>query len=147
LHGKTLTRSETARALGVDLARLEHALEDSTQASGQLTRTGLRADQAAAALQALTDGKRVSVINAPAGSGKTRTLAEAGRAWAAAGLGPVIDITPSQAARNTLAGGVPESYNSAQFLGHLPGRRGARGPGPDTPGHAAAHRRGLDDHQ
>jgi ATP-dependent exoDNAse (exonuclease V) beta subunit len=57
----------------------------------------------------LTDGRRVSVINAPAGSGKTRVLAEAARAWTAAGLGPVIGITPSQSARNTLAAGVPVS--------------------------------------
>ena len=83
----------------------------------------------------LTDGRRVSVINAPAGSGKTWVLAAAGRAWAAAGLGRVIGITPSQSARNTLAAGVPESYNTAQFLGHLPGRRGARGPVPLRPGH------------
>ena len=68
------------------------------------------------------------MINAPAGSGKTWVLAAAGRAWAAAGLGRVIGITPSQSARNTLAAGVPECYNAAQFLGHLPGRRGARGP-------------------
>jgi hypothetical protein len=46
----------------------------------------------------------------------------------------VIGITPSQSARNTLAAGVPVSYNSAQFLGHLPGRRGARGPVPIGPG-------------
>ena len=85
-------------------------------------------DQAAAALSVLTDGRRVSVINAPAGSGKTWVLAAAGQAWAAAGLGRVVGITPSQSARNTLAAGVPESYNTAQFLGHLPGRRGARGP-------------------
>ena len=85
-------------------------------------------DQAAAALSVLTDGKRVSVLNAPAGSGKTWVLAAAGTAWAAAGLGRVIGITPSQSARNTLAAGVPESYNCAQFLGHLPGQRGARGP-------------------
>ena len=47
----------------------------------------------------------------------------------------MIGITPSQSARNTLAAGVPVSYNAAQFLGHLPGRRGARGPvriGPGT---------------
>ena len=92
------------------------------------TRTGLRTDQAAAALAVLTDGRRVSVINAPAGSGKTWVLAAAGRAWAAAGLGRVVGITPSQSARNTLAAGVPECCNAAQFLGHLPGRRGARGP-------------------
>ena len=82
----------------------------------------------------LTDGRRVSVINAPAGSGKTWVLAAAGQAWAAAGLGRVIGITPSQSARNTLAAGVPESYNTAQFLGHLPGQRGARGPVPLRPG-------------
>ena len=105
-----------------------------TDTHDQRTRTGLREDQAAAALSVLTDGKRVSVINAPAGSGKTRVLAEAARAWTAAGLGPVIGITPSQSARNTLAAGVPVSYNSAQFLGHLPGRRGARGPIPISPG-------------
>ena len=82
----------------------------------------------------LTDGRRVSVINAPAGSGKTRVLAELRRAWGAAGLGPVIGITASQSARNTLAAGIPESYNTAQFLGHLPGQRGARGPLPIGPG-------------
>jgi ATP-dependent exoDNAse (exonuclease V) alpha subunit len=108
------------------------ALTDS--APEALTRTGPREDQAAAALSVLTDGRRVSVINAPAGSGKTRVLAEAGKAWAAAGLGRVIGITPSQSARNTLAAGVAESYNSAQFLGHLPGQRGARGPIPTCPG-------------
>ena len=59
---------------------------------------------------------------------------EAARIWAATGLGPVIGITPSQSARNTLAAGVPVSYNAAQFLGHLPGRRGARGPVPIGPG-------------
>ena len=80
------------------------------------------------------------MINAPAGSGKTRVLAETARAWAAAGLGPVIGITPSQSARNTLAAGVPVSYNTAQFLGHLPGRRGARGPVPIGPGTAAGDR-------
>ena len=127
-----MTRADAARALGADLAQLEAALagraHDAHDAPGPRTRTGLREDQAAAALSVLTDGRRVSVINAPAGSGKTWVLAAAGKAWAAAGLGRVIGITPSQSARNTLAAGVPESYNSAQFLGHLPGQRGARGP-------------------
>jgi hypothetical protein len=101
---------------------------------GQRTGSGLREDQAAAALSVLTDGRRVSAINAPAGAGKTRLLGEVAKAWAAAGLGPVIGITASQSARNTLAAGVARSYNSAQFLGHLPGRRGARGPAPIRPG-------------
>ena len=139
-----MTRADAARALGADLAQLEAALagrapdahdpRGAQDAPGPRTRTGLREDQAAAALAVLTDGRRVSVINAPAGSGKTWVLAAAGRAWAAAGLGRVIGITPSQSARNTLAAGVPESYNTAQFLGHLPGQRGARGPVQLRPG-------------
>ena len=130
-----MDRAEAARALGADLAQLDAALADgAADTHGARTRTGLRADQAAAALSLLTDGRRVSVLNAPAGSGKTWVLTAAGRAWAAAGLGRVIGITPSQSARNTLAAGVPECYNIAQFLGHLPGRRGARGPVQLQPG-------------
>ena len=127
-----MDRAAAARLLGADLAQLEAALtghaQDAPGAQDRRTGTGLRVDQAAAALSVLTDGRRVSVINAPAGSGKTWVLAAAGQAWAAAGLGRVVGITPSQSARNTLAAGVPECYNTAQFLGHLPGRRGARGP-------------------
>ena len=55
-----------------------------------------------------------------AGTGKTYVLAQAGQPWTAAGLGQVIGITASQSARNTLAAGVPVSYNAALFLGHLP---------------------------
>ena len=124
-----LTRTQAAHALGADPKHLEDALAGRAHdTQDQRTQTGLREDQAAAALSVLTDGRRVSVINAPPGSGKTCVLAEVGRAWTAAGLGQVIGITASQSARNTLAAGVPESYNAAQFLGHLPGRRGARGP-------------------
>jgi len=124
-----LTHAQAARVLGADPAQLTDALTGHAHdAPAPRTQTGLRADQAAAALSALTDGRRVSVINAPAGAGKTHVLTQAGQAWTAAELGPVIGITASQSARNTLAAGVPVSYNAAQFLGHLPGRRGARGP-------------------
>jgi hypothetical protein len=130
-----LTRADAARALGAESERLEHALAGRAHdAQGGPTQTGLREDQAAAMLSVLTDGKRVSVINAPAGSGKTHVLAELARAWESAGLGPVVGITPSQSARNTLAAGVPVSFNTAQFLGHLPGQRGARGPVAIAPG-------------
>jgi conjugative relaxase-like TrwC/TraI family protein len=128
-----MIRAAAAQALGADLQQLEDALAGRT-GDARRTGTGLREDQAAAALAVLADGRRVSVINAPAGSGKTRVLAEIAKAWTAAGLGPVIGITASQSARNTLAAGVAESYNSAQFLGHLPGQRGARGPVPVAPG-------------
>jgi hypothetical protein len=124
-----LRRAGAARALGADLARLEDALAGrALEIQGHHPeRTVLTVEQAAAVLSVLTDGKRVSVINAPGGSGKTRMMTEAARVWAAAGR-PVVEITPSQSARNTLAAGVAQSYNAAQFLGHLPCRRGARGP-------------------
>jgi primosomal protein N' len=98
-----LTLADAARVLGADVARPEDALAGRVQEiqDHHPERTGLTADQAAAVLSVLTDGKRVSVINAPAGSGKTRMMAEAARVWAAAGRGPVIGITPSQSARNT----------------------------------------------
>jgi AAA domain-containing protein len=124
-----LTRARAARALGADPAQLDAALAGHAQAiPGTRTQSGLREDQAAAPVSVLTDGRGVSVIDALAGAGKARVATELGRAWAAAGLGPVVGITASQSARNTLAAGVPVSYNAAQFLGHLRGRRGARGP-------------------
>jgi conjugative relaxase-like TrwC/TraI family protein len=129
-----LTRAAAAHLLHADPERLVASLEGHAGAGAAPTGTGLREDQAAAALSVLTDGRRVSVINAPAGAGKTRVLAEVAKAWEAAGLGPVTGITASQSARNTLAAGVTQSYNSARFLGHLPGRRGAGGPVPVAPG-------------
>ena len=75
-----LARAQAAHALGADPAQLETALTGRTDAHArERTRTGLREDQAAAALAALADGRLVSVINAPAGSGKTRVLAETAR--------------------------------------------------------------------
>jgi ATP/maltotriose-dependent transcriptional regulator MalT len=53
-------------------------------------------------LSVLTDGKRVSVINAPAGSGKTQVLTEAARMWDASVLaeydrhGRIIGGSPSR---------------------------------------------------
>lgn len=52
----------------------------------------------------------------------------AARAWRDATGGTVIGLTASQSARNVLAGvGVDHAENTASFLGHVPGLRGARG--------------------
>ena len=83
-----VTRAQAAHALGTDPARLEDALAGRARdAQAARTGSGLREDQAAAALAVLADGRLVSVLNAPAGAGKTRVLAEAARIWAEAGLG------------------------------------------------------------
>ena len=136
-----MTRAQAARALGADPAQLEDALAGRAHdAHDQRTQTGLREDQAAAALSVLTDGQRVSVINAPAGSGKTRVLAEAARAWAAAGLGPgdrhhPVPVRPQHPGRR--GAGVLQQRP-------VPGppARPARRPRPGRhrPGHAAGHR-------
>jgi hypothetical protein len=108
-----LSHAAAAQALGSDTERLVCTLEGQANharraahlvgpARGPGRRRAVRA----------ADCRRVSVINAPAGAGKTRVLAEVAKAWTAAGLGPVVGITPSQSARNTLAAGVPDSYNS-----------------------------------
>jgi hypothetical protein len=62
-----LAREQAAHALGADLARLESALTGAApDTHAPPTQIGLREDQAAAALAALTDGRLVSVLNAPA---------------------------------------------------------------------------------
>jgi conjugative relaxase-like TrwC/TraI family protein len=131
---------EAGWLLGASAAQLGAALASGAHDAGAgVTPAGLRTDQAAVVLAVLSDGRRVSVINAPAGSGKTRVLAAAGRAWTLAGKGRVVGVAPSQSARNTLAAaGITEAYNTAQFLGHLPGRPGALGTVPLRPGDLVA---------
>jgi hypothetical protein len=65
-----LTRADAARALGAELARLEDTLAGRAQEiqDHHPERTRLTAEQTAAVLSVLTDGKRASAINAPAGS-------------------------------------------------------------------------------
>lgn len=75
----------------------------------------------------LTSPRTAEVLVRTAGSGKTRTLAEAPRTWQAPGR-PVIGLATAQAARNVLpAAGVPLAANTAQFLGRMPRQRGALG--------------------
>src|SRR5260370_1109365 len=93
-----------------------------------VTRGGLRLDQATAAFLALTSPRRAELIVGPAGTGKTYTAVRIGMAWRAAGMGQVLGIATTSAGRNVLLdAGIPVAENTAQFLGHLPGQREARG--------------------
>jgi conjugative relaxase-like TrwC/TraI family protein len=126
-----------AHLLGAEQAHLEAQLsaDDDCGAIPESTGSGLRADQAAAAYLALTSARRAEVIAGPAGSGKTRTVAEMARMWREAGSGEVVGLTTSQTAANVLAeAGVPRVFNTARFLGHLEGRREALAPQPVEPG-------------
>ena len=82
----------------------------------QFTQKGLRLDQAAAVWHVLTSARTVEVVTGPAGTGKTRVLAAAGRAWG----GPVFGTATSQNATNELrAAGVQMSANTTKLLADL----------------------------
>ena len=123
-----LTRGQAAHALGADPARLDRALAgDAADALGGADRIG--AARGSGSSSVLGADRR------PAGVGDQRARRVGQDPYPRrdrarldrAGLGPVVGITLSQSARNTLAAGGIESFNSAQFLGHLPGQRGALG--------------------
>jgi AAA domain/TrwC relaxase len=130
---RTATRMDpqvVARLLGSDRDTLEAQLRDARAAQDPdaRTSTGLRLDQAASAFLALTSDRRVEPIVAPAGSGKTWTAERMKDAWQAAGGGKVYGLTMSSNGRNVLVEHHFENArNTAQFLGHLPGEREARG--------------------
>jgi conjugative relaxase-like TrwC/TraI family protein len=125
-----LARDAAARLLGADLARLDAQLRASAASAPEesVTPGGLRMDQATAAFLVLTSPRRGELIVGPAGTGKTYTAVRVGKTWRAAGMGQVIGIATTSAARNVLLeAGIPVAENTAQFLGHLAGRREARG--------------------
>ncbi|MHB1820706.1 MAG: MobF family relaxase [Streptosporangiaceae bacterium] len=123
-----LTREQAAALLGADLAQLEAQLRADAHAHDGVTTSGLRVDQAAAAFLALASPRRVELIVGPAGTGKTYTAVHIAQAWRLAGMGRVYGIATTSAGRNVmLEAGIPLAENTAQFLGHLPGQRGARG--------------------
>jgi hypothetical protein len=127
-----------AHLLGADQARLQAQLQAQAatpDAIDERTGSGLRLDQAAAAYLVLTSDRRAEVMVGPAGSGKTRTVAQMARIWREAGMGEVIGLATSQTARNVLAdAGIPRAYNTARFLGRQHGRAEARGPMRVAPG-------------
>ena len=65
-------------------------------------------DQAVAGFVALTSARRAELIVGPAGTGKTYTAVRITDAWQQAGLGQVIGIATTSAARNVLQeAGIP----------------------------------------
>jgi conjugative relaxase-like TrwC/TraI family protein len=117
-----LEREQAARLLGADAQALEAYIAAGCPASRERTATGLRMDQAVAAYRALVSGDRMDIMVGPAGAGKTHVLAAVAGAWRAAGMGRVIGLTMTSAARENLRDASPhiEGYNLAQFLGHDP---------------------------
>ncbi len=133
--GPRLEPDLVAGMLGASRARLEAHLEatvTTAEAMSEVTGSGLRMDQAAAAFFLLTSPRRAEVMVGPPGTGKTRTAVEIARMWAQAGVGPVVALTTSSSARNVIRdeaarhGVALLAYNTAEWLGRSerPGEAG-----------------------
>jgi hypothetical protein len=124
-----LSPENSAELLGADLAELEAQLQGAAQAPDVVTGSTLNLPQAAVMHHMLTSHRRAEVGVALAGSGKTYMAGRAADAWVAAGMGRVVGVALSSAARDELAKASSniEAFNSAQLFGDLPGERGARG--------------------
>jgi len=78
----------------------------------------LDVEQQQAVIALLTADRAMALLTAPAGAGKTRTIAAAAVVWHTLTDGKLIGLTLSEnAARVMMAEGLPEAYNIAQFLG------------------------------
>jgi hypothetical protein len=94
-------------------------------------RTGLNAEQRDAVVMMLTAAAATTVLIAPAGAGKSHTMAEFARLWTTFTGRRVIGLTTSTNAARVLAHeGLAESYNIAEFLGKVEGSDELRRPVP-----------------
>jgi len=101
------------------------------QAQAAVQQTGLDAGQREAVVLMLTATTAATVLIAPAGAGKTHTMAEFARLWTAHTGRRVIGLTTSTNAARVLAHeGLAESYNIAAFLGKTEGSDELRRPVP-----------------
>jgi flagellar biosynthesis GTPase FlhF len=101
------------------------------QARAAAERTGLTAEQRDAVVMMLTATAATAVLVAPAGAGKSHTMAEFARLWITLTGRRVIGLTTSTNAARVLAHeGLAESYNIAQFLGKTEGSDELRRPIP-----------------
>ncbi|HVA73463.1 MAG TPA: AAA family ATPase, partial [Acidimicrobiales bacterium] len=81
-------------------------------------------DQAEAARQVLTSGRRVEALVGPAGTGKTHTMATVAGVWQAAG-GAVLGLAVAETAARTLAAdsGIATVNTAKLLFEHAPRTR------------------------
>jgi hypothetical protein len=101
------------------------------QSRAAVAQTGLNAEQRDAAVTMLTATTAATVLIAPAGAGKSHTMAAFARLWTTFTGRRVIGLTTStNAARVLEHEGLAESYNIAEFLGKTEGTDELRRPVP-----------------
>jgi conjugative relaxase-like TrwC/TraI family protein len=92
--------------------------EEQVQAELDRHHQDLDREQHQAVISLLTADRAMALLTAPAGAGKTRTIAAAAKAWHTLTGGRLIGLTLSEnAARVMTTEGLPEAYNIARFLG------------------------------
>ncbi len=102
--------------------------EHARAAAGQ---TGLAGEQSDAVVSMLTAATATTVLIAPAGAGKSHTVARFARLWTTHTGRRVVGLTTSTNAARVLQNeGLAESYNIAEFLGKTEGTSELRRPIP-----------------
>ena len=127
----TLAHLDTEEHILAAAKRAVPQLVDGEQARVAAERTGLNAEQRDAVVMMLTAAAATTVLIAPAGAGKSHTMAEFARLWTTFTGRRVIGLTTStNAARVLQHEGLAESYNIAEFLGKTEGSDKLRLPVP-----------------
>ena len=127
----TLAHLDTEEQILAAAKRTVPQLVSHEQARAAVERTGLNAEQRDAVVMMLTAAAATTVLVAPAGAGKSHTMAEFARLWTTFTGRRVIGLTTSTNAARVLAHeGLAESYNIAEFLGKTEGSDELRRPVP-----------------
>jgi conjugative relaxase-like TrwC/TraI family protein len=127
----TLAHLDTEEQILATAKRTMPQLVGEEQARAAAGRTGLNAEQRDAVAMMLAAATATTVLVAPAGAGKSHTMAEFARLWTSSTGRRVIGLTTSTNAARVLAHeGLAESYNIAKFLGKVEGSDELRHPVP-----------------
>ena len=127
----TLAHLDTEEHILTTAKRSVPQLVGEEQARAAAGRTGLTAEQRDAVVMMLTATTATTVLVAPAGAGKSHTMAGFARLWTSSTGRRVIGLTTSTNAARVLAHeGLAESYNIAEFLGKVEGSDELRRPVP-----------------
>ena len=127
----TLAHLDTEEQILAVAKRTVPQLVSHEQACAAAGRTGLNTEQRDAVVTMLTAAAATTVLVAPAGAGKSHTMAGFARLWTMLTGRRVIGLTTStNAARVLTHEGLAESYNIAEFLGKTEGSDELRRPVP-----------------
>jgi hypothetical protein len=127
----TLAHLDTEEQILAAAKRTVPQLVSREQARAAAARTDLSAEQRDAVVTMLTAATAATALIAPAGAGKSHTMAGFARLWTTFTGRRVIGLTTSTNAARVLSHeGLAESYNIAEFLGKIEGSDELRRPVP-----------------